>query len=54
MKNGWKLPVIIGAAIVAYMVMDNIVVKRGQEYRINNPKYSERVKYQWFTARDRK
>lgn len=35
------------------MVMDNIVVKRGQEYRINNPKYSERVKYQWFTARDR-
>lgn len=35
------------------MVMDSIVVKRGQEYRINNPKYSERVKYQWFTARDR-
>lgn len=30
------------------IVKQNIVIKKGQEYRINDPKYSEHVKYQWF------
>lgn len=28
---------------------ENIVVQRGQEYRIDNPDYADNVKYQWFT-----
>ena len=31
----------------------NIQVKRGQEYRIKDRKYRDKVKYQWFTARDK-
>ena len=34
------------------MIKENIKIKSGEEYRINNPKYAERVKYQWFTAKD--
>lgn len=29
-----------------------IVVAHGQEYRINDPKYSKNVKYHWYTATD--
>ena len=28
---------------------ENIKVQPGQEYRINNPRYAESVKYQWYT-----
>ena len=28
------------------------IVKRGQEYRINDPKYSKNVKYEWYTIGD--
>lgn len=31
------------------MVMDNIKVQPGQEYRVNNERYAKNVKYQWFT-----
>lgn len=34
------------------MCMDNVKVREGQEYRVNNPYYAEKVKYQWFTAKD--
>lgn len=34
------------------IVKQNIVVKKGQEYRINDPKYSEHVKYQWFSPKN--
>lgn len=34
------------------MVMSNIVCKEGEEYRINDPKYKNKVKYQWFTIND--
>lgn len=34
------------------MCMDNIKCEKGQEYRINNPYYASRVKYQWFTTDD--
>ena len=33
-------------------VKDNMKVKSGQEYRINDEKYSENVKYFWLTAKD--
>ena len=32
--------------------LDNIKCTPGQEYRINNPHYAERVKYQWMTTKD--
>jgi hypothetical protein len=31
---------------------ENIRCKKGQEYRIANPKYSDKVKYLWFTTKD--
>lgn len=31
---------------------DNYVIKQGQEYRINDPKYSKNVKYHWYTIDD--
>ena len=31
---------------------NNFKVKRGQEYRINDPKYSKNVKYEWYTIND--
>lgn len=34
------------------MVMSNIICKEGEEYRINDPKYKNKVKYQWFTIND--
>jgi hypothetical protein len=34
------------------IMMENLKVKEGQEYRIENPKYSNTVKYYWFTAKD--
>ena len=34
------------------VVKSNLKVKSGQEYRINNPKYSENVKYYWLTPND--
>lgn len=32
---------------------ENIQVKRGQEYRIKDRRYREKVKYQWFTTKDK-
>ncbi len=29
-----------------------LIVKKGQEYRINDSRYSERVKYYWYTVDD--
>ena len=37
----------------ADMVKKNIKMKPGQEYRVKDPKYSNHVKYQWFTTRDK-
>ena len=34
------------------MEMDNVQCEKGQSYRINNPHYANRVKYQWFTTKD--
>ena len=34
------------------IIRENIKIKSGQEYRINDPKYSENVKYIWLTAKD--
>lgn len=34
------------------MVMENIIVQPGQEYRINDPNYASRVKYYWMTVND--
>ncbi len=34
------------------MCMDNVKCEKGQEYRINNPQYASRVKYQWFATND--
>lgn len=31
---------------------DNYIVKKGQEYRINDAKYSKNVKYHWYTIND--
>lgn len=31
---------------------DSLIVKPGQEYRINDPKYSGNVKYHWLTVDD--
>jgi len=32
---------------------DVLIVKPGQEYRINDPQFSSRVKYRWLTVNDR-
>ena len=34
------------------VIKSNLKVKLGQEYRINDPKYSEHVKYYWLTPKD--
>lgn len=34
------------------MVHKNIMIKHGQEYRIYEQRFSERVKYHWLTAKD--
>ena len=34
------------------VIKSNLKVKEGQEYRFNNPKYSENVKYYWLTPKD--
>ena len=34
------------------MVLPNIKIKEGQEYRINDEKYSQKVKYHWYTTKD--
>ena len=34
------------------MIMENIIVQPGQEYRINDPNYASRVKYYWMTVND--
>ena len=34
------------------IIRENIKIKEGQEYRINDPIYSENVKYYWLTAKD--
>lgn len=31
---------------------DNYIIKPGQEYRIYDPKYSNNVKYHWYTTKD--
>ena len=31
---------------------NHLKIKSGQEYRINDPKYSEHVKYYWLTPKD--
>ena len=35
-----------------HMVLDNLKVKEGQEFRINDEKYNSHVKYHWYTAKD--
>jgi len=35
------------------VVRESLKVKTGQEYRINDPKYSEHVKYYWLTPKDK-
>ena len=35
-----------------HMVLNNLKVKEGQEFRINDEKYSLHVKYHWYTAKD--
>jgi len=32
---------------------ENYKVKEGQEYRINDERYSKNVKYHWYTAKDK-
>ena len=34
------------------VIRSNLKIKSGQEYRINDPKYSEHVKYWWLTPKD--
>jgi DNA polymerase III epsilon subunit-like protein len=34
------------------MVLNNVMVKPGEEYRIEDPKFAFKVKYQWFTVND--
>lgn len=35
------------------MILNNICVKKGQEYRVEDEQYSSRVKYHWLTAKDK-
>ena len=35
------------------MYIDSVKCKPGQEYRIHDRRYRDKVKYQWFTARDK-
>ncbi len=55
--NGYERIVIgdYGAFIefsVSQAVTANYKIKEGQEYRINDPRYSGNVKYNWLTAKD--
>lgn len=34
------------------IILSNLKIKEGQEYRIQDPKYSEHVKYHWYTTKD--
>lgn len=34
-------------------VHKNIVIKRGQEYRVNDERYAKNIKYHWLTAADK-
>ena len=34
------------------MVLENVCIQKGQEFRITDPQYSEHVKYHWYTAKD--
>lgn len=34
------------------MVLENIKIKAGQEYRVNDEKYAKNVKYIWYTTKD--
>lgn len=33
-------------------IKENIIIQKGQEYRINDEKYRKNVKYYWLTAND--
>lgn len=33
-------------------IKENMQVKPGQEYRVNDPKYKDKVKYHWLTVKD--
>lgn len=33
-------------------IHNNIITKKGQEYRVNDIRYSKNVKYHWLTAKD--
>lgn len=35
------------------IVKENLIVKRGQEFRINEPQYRDRIKYHWLTSKDK-
>ena len=53
--NGFRRIVIgdYGAFIeIEEIVMDNICVKPGQEFRINDKRYSINIKYHWYTTKD--
>lgn len=51
--TGYKR-IVIGdyGAYVEFEDEGGFVVKAGQEYRINDPNFSKRVKYVWLTTRD--
>lgn len=34
------------------MITENLVVKKGQEFRLNDPQYKDNVKYHWLTTID--
>ena len=34
------------------IVLDHITVQQGQEFRISDPQFKDRVKYHWLTAKD--
>ena len=34
------------------IVQENLVVKKGQEFRLSDSQYKDRVKYHWLTSRD--
>ena len=35
-----------------HMLADNLICKKGQEFRMNDPKYKDNVKYDWLTPKD--
>lgn len=36
-----------------FMVRENIKIKKGEEYRIKDPKFNQKVKYFWLTSKDK-